>query len=301
MNKLLIIMLAFLPMMLSAQVKKLSKKSPATDVTAFAEAKANAGAVDEAISILNEYGPKMKTDLDKAILKTSLSMIYRQQGDYENEKIILLEGVSLLKNAIANKSYDTKKFSESDIEASLATYQTELCSIAIAYDSLDEAERYINESLSFYKKSLSSQPAYNYYISLCQGYLARIAMNKGMNALAVIYNSDSYSSLVEYTKQYPTQGDNVPLVSGLLYSIAVIHREVGNYANAIELINKGIKLGSTAHLPGFYDELGVIYLKMNNFPAAQTAYKKVLEISPDYYDTHYMSDLRFIFQSMNKE
>ena len=295
MKKVLLILVALMPMFLSAQVKKLSKKSTADDVQTFATAKANAGAVDEAIAVLNEYGPKMKTDLDKAKLKTALSMIYRDKQDYDNEQKVLLEGLDLLRSAIANKSFDTKKFTAADLEPSIASYQTELCSIAIAYDSLELAEKYANEALNYYKSTLENTPANHYYMSLNQGYLARIAVNKGMKALAAIYNNDSYKSLAEYTKVYPTQGDNIPIVSGMLYSIVIIHREVENYASAIELINKGIRLAYGPHLPGFYDELGVIYLKMNNFAAAQSAYQKVIDLDPKFYDTHFMSDMRFIF------
>ena len=299
MKKVLLILLALLPMFLSAQVKKLGKKSTADDVQAFATAKAQAGAVDEAIAVLNEYGPKMKTDLDKAKLKTALSMVYRDMQDYDNEQKALLEGLDLLKSAIANKSFDTKKYTVTDIEPSIASYQTELCSISIAYDSLELAEKYANEALNYYKSAIEANPANYYYMSLNQGYLARIAVNKGMKALAAIYNNDSYKSLAEYTKVYPAQGDNVPIVSGMLYSITIIHREVENYSSAIELINKGIRLAYAPHLPGFYDELGAIYLKTNNFTAAQSAYQKVIEMDPKFYDTHYMSDLRFIFHRPN--
>lgn len=295
MKKVILIIVALMPMLMFAQVKKLGKKSTADDVQAYATAKAQSGAIEEAIAVLNEYGQKMKTDLDKAKLKTSLSMLYRDKQDYDNEQKVLLEGLALLKSAMANKSFDTKKYTTADIEPSIASYQTELCSIAIAYDSLDLAENYANESLNYYKTTLETTPANHYYMSLNQGYLARIAVNKGMKALAAIYNNDSYKSLAEYTKAFPTQGDNIPIVSGMLYSITMIHREVDNYASAIELINKGIRLGVPSHLPGFYDELGQIYLKMNNFAAAQTAYQKVVELDPTFYDTHIMSDLRFIF------
>lgn len=295
MKRILLIILAIVPFVLTAQVKKLGKKSTSTDVKAYAEAKAKEGAVDEAMKVLDEYAPKMKTDLDRAVLKTTKGMILRDLEKYEEEQVVMLEGIELLKSAIANGSYDKKKYTATDIEPSIASYQVELSAISLSLDSLDLAEKYSKEALEFYKAHVEEQPAYNYYISTCQVYLARVALAKGMSALAVMYNADAYSTLATYTKMFPTQGDNAVLVSNLLYSMTDVYREVGNYSNAIELINKGIRLAVPGHVVSFYDQLGNIYLKMNNFTAAKGAYDKIIELDPEFYEKNFNSDLRFIF------
>lgn len=299
MKHILLILMACMPLLMSAQPKKLGKKSSAEDVKAYCEAKVQAGATDEAISILNTYDAKMKTDLDKAVLKTTLSAIYRDLGQYEDEQKVLIEGIDLLNSAIANNSFDVKKYKAEDIEASIPPFQLELCGIAFAYDSLDIAEKYVNEALKYYKAHVTESQAYLYYISACQVNLAKIAAKRGVPAMAAIYNSDAQKSIVAYSKLFPAQGENATRIAGIMLALVDVYRQIENYASAIELVNQGIRIGDASCQPGFYDQLGQIYLKMNNIAAAKGAYEKVVDLAPQYYETHFDSDLRFIFYHSN--
>lgn len=151
-------------------------------------------------------------------------------------------------------------------------------------------------NLGFYHKYYSNYDsayyAYSKAMKLSLAMKDQLKYNRIKLSFAglTIDNNEYYKALklLKEIEVYTKAVNNTELLSDTYFFLAIIHRKIGKFEEAIEYYNNVLPLykknKSFDRLPKLYGNLGIIYREINNNERALNSYLKALEYTKEYDD-----------------
>lgn len=121
------------------------------------------------------------------------------------------------------------------------------------------------------KKSLTIEPfklieKTNYFLTISIKYESNENIAEAYYFLGYIYNyiGDNTSSIenFQFSESYT---DDVEFLNRIYISIGVAYRHNGDYAKAIQSYTRALELGVSSHLEAIYNNMAVVYSRLNDF------------------------------------